>query len=561
MSVASMFDGGPERRGLLVSGAVLVGGGLLLLCIGMPLAIYTQCRIDVPAKHMAVLTRRTGENLENGEEIAPDDQHKGLQLKVLTEGRYFYNPYVWDWEVYPMVEIPEDKMGVRVRLYGDDLPYGHFVATQENEKGIVREVLRPGRYAINAIVIDASGQSLNGRHLSDYVEIVELHDPVTIPAGFKGVLTNLAGPMPEDPNQLLVPDGYRGVQEETLEPGTYYMNPYMYRIDPIDCRSQRFNLAENRDMGFPSKDGFWVSLDGIIEFSVNPERAAEVYVTYNEVGNDEYGERSVGEEIIRKVIMPNARSFCRLRGSNSSGRDFISGETRSAFQRAFQQAIADTCGKQGIDIIQALVTKISPPQAIAGPVRDREIARQELKQYAQEQSQFEEEAKLATEKALVTQKEKLVDAQREVIRMTTEAMQRQEVALAEANRDLEVAEELLKAAKDQAEALLAEKRAEAAVIHFANEAEAAGWKRSVEALDGDGDAFARYVMYQKLAPGFRTIMANTADSPFMTVFQNFTGAASGLQPSPNTGPANLTSSQDKAEAMPTNSVTTTAGSK
>ena len=37
----------------------------------------------------------------------------------------------------------------------------------------------------------------------------------------------------------------------------------------------------------------------------------------------------------------------------------------------------------------------------------------------------------------------------------------------------------------------------------------------------DGEAYARYVLYQKLAPGYRSIMTNTADSPLMEVFRNF----------------------------------------
>ena len=95
------------------------------------------------------------------------------------------------------------------------------------------------------------------------------------------------------------------------------------------------------------------------------------------------------------------------------------------------------------------------------------------------------------------------------------------VALAEAYRDKEVAEKKLEAARDQAEAMLAKAAAEAAVIGFANEADAAGWKKAVEALGNDGEAYARYVLYQKLAPGYRSIMVNTADSPLMEIFRTF----------------------------------------
>lgn len=529
---------------------------LLLMFVAFCFLGYQWCRIDVPAKHIAVLTKKTGQDMPNDAEISPSEDHKGLQKEVLSEGRYFRNPYHYDWAVYPMVEVPENKLGVRIRLHGDDLPYGDFVALNEQQKGIVEEVLRPGRYAINAIVKDSNGKVLQGfkRSKSDFVEIVELHDPVTIPAGFKGVVTNLAGPIPtqaehyEGPDEvtevdiestttspdlaavaenkgrekgLLVKPNYRGVQKETLNAGTYYLNPYMYRVQAIDCRSQRFNLADNYDMGFPSRDGFWVSLDGIIEFRVNPSKAATVYVTYNEVKNDAGSEVGIDQEIIRKVIMPNARSFCRIQGSSSSGRDFIGGETRSAFQESFQNEIRNTCKIQGIEIVQALITKINPPQAIAGPVRDREVASQQLKQFQQEKLQQDEEAKLAREVALVAQVKRLVDADQEVVKITTEAKKNQEIAIAQAERDKAVAQKELEAAKDKASAILARQRAEAAVIGFANEADAAGWKASVKAFGGDGKAYARYVLYQKMAPGFKSIMTNTADSPLMRVFDNF----------------------------------------
>jgi len=304
-----------------------IGGGLgialsLLFCIFAYFA-YTQFRIDVPAKHFSVLTKKTGIDLENNQEIAPDADHKGLQLNVLPEGRYFYNCYSWKWAVYPMIEIPHDKMGVRIRLHGEDLPRGDFMATSDKTKGIIAEVLRPGRYAINAITIDKDNKNIIGieRGKSDYVEIIELWEPKIIPAGYKGIVTNLSGPIPDDPNQLLVEEGKRGPQKKTLDEGTYYLNPYQFRINTIDTRSQRFNLAQGGNMLFPSKDGFPISLDAIIEFRVKPDEAANTYVTYNDITNDTPGASRIAEEIIKKVIMPNARAFCRIQGANSSARE------------------------------------------------------------------------------------------------------------------------------------------------------------------------------------------------------------------------------------------------
>ncbi len=461
---------------------------------------YSNCRIDVPSRHIAILIKKTGKDLTNDMEIAPSEEYKGVQKIKLSEGRHFYNPFVWDWEIVPMIEVAANKLGVKVRKTGDDLGYGEIIAWQENQKGIVPDVLRPGRYPINS-----------------YAETVEFHDPVSVPAGFKGVVTLLAAPIPEDPNVLMVKPGFRGVQKETLDAGRYYINPYVKRIDLVDCRSQRFNLAKNKDMGFPSKDGFWVSLDGIIEFRVKPERASEVFVTYNDVSNDD----AIKEEIISKIILPNARSFCRIQGSNKSGRDFISGDTRIQFQKDFQDAMRMECEPLGIEIIQALITQINPPQAIAGPVRNREVARQKLNQYNQQIRQQASEMNLAVEQELVKRGQALVRADQAVVTMTVQARRMQEVAITKANENLSVAGYKLDAAKDEAAATIARGKAKADVLRFDNEAEAAGWSEAVQAFGGNGDEYARYILFQALAPGYHKIMANTANSPLMDIFGSF----------------------------------------
>ncbi|TWT61862.1 SPFH domain-containing protein [Rubinisphaera italica] len=510
--------------------ALLFGSGsLVLFVIGAILFGYLALnffRIDIPTAHMAILIKKTGDNLTNDQEVAPTAEFKGVQREYLLEGTHWRNPYNWDWKIIPQEEVSQGKMGVLVSLTGDNLGYGEFLARTDPKvellqggvltKGIVPGYLNAGRYPINP-----------------YLFKMELHDPIVVPAGFRGVVTNLSGPMPEEANTLLVPPDFRGVQKETLGTETYYFNPYEKRVNLVDCRSQRFNLAEKKDMGFPSKDGFWVSLDGIVEFRIMPEHAAEVYVTYNEQDNGE----KIDEEIIRKVIMPIARSFCRVEGSKNSGRDFISGETRIGFQKKFEEAMRTECQPLGIEIVVALITNISPPQQIAEPVRKRELAKQEEKQYQQQILQQTSEQNLAIEKELVKRKRELIQAEQEVVKLTTQAMREQEVAVTKANENLEVAKLKLEAAADEAEAIIARGTAEADVVGFNNEADAAGWKRAVEAFSGDGDAYARYVLNQKIAPSYQKIMANTQDSPIMKIFESFATPSSIPKPEPSSTPA------------------------
>lgn len=512
-------------RGAGRYGAMLVG--LIVALVGMAYVAFNQFRIEVPREKIAILIKKTGTDITNADEIAPGEEYKGVQAGVLREGVYWRNPLHWDWEIVDQTQIPQGKLGVKISLTGDNLPYGEFLAKVDENgnpftKGIMPDVLRAGRYPINKYVFD-----------------VEEHDPVTVPAGYKGVVTNLAGPFPQNPNSLLVEEGERGVQKDTFEPGTYYVNPYVTRINLVDCRSQRFNLAEKKDMGFPSKDGFWVSLDGVIEFRVTPEKAAEVFVVYNESENGE----KIDQEIISKVILPNARSFCRLEGSNNRGREFIQGDTRTKFQENFQKDMRAACEPLGIEIIQALITRIKPPQQIAGPVRDREIAKQQEKQYQQQILQQESEQQLAIEQELVKQRQDLVKADQEVVKITTQAKREQQVAVTKANERKGVADFKLQAAQDEAQAIVARGKAEAEVIHFENEADAAGWKRAVEAFSGNGQEYAQYVLFQKLSSAYRSMMVNTADSPIMRIFESF------VEPTGNSSPTSpLADSLERASS-------------
>ena len=524
-------------------------GAILFACVLLAVfgwMVYSMFRIDVGTGEMAVLIHKTGKDLNNDDEVAPAPEYKGVQREVLKEGRYFRNPYEWDWDVIPQTVIPDDKLGVLVSLTGEDLPYGEFLAQVDEQgnpvtKGILANVLNPGRYAINPYLFRIE---------------YEQHEPVVVPAGYRGVVTNLAGPFANDPNVLLVEEGERGVQKTTLGEGRHYVNPYVTRISLVDCRSQRFNLAEKRDMGFPSKDGFWVSLDGRIEFKIDEAKASEVFVTFNEDHNGD----AIDEEIIQKVIMPNARSFCRLRGSNKLGKEFM--ETRKQFQDDFETAMRSACEPLGIEIIQALITSLQPPQQIAEPVRQRELAKQEELMFQQEIKQQEQERLLAEKVELVQQRKSLITVEKDIVMAVTEAERLQEVAVTEANQDLEVAKIRLDAAKDKAEAIVARGKAEADVIRFQNEAEAAGWKQAVAAFAGNGSQYAQYVLFQKMAVAYRRIMVNTADSPIMKIFETFAvGSPRGTTEGPASSPPTGQAAGSNSPKLPSGNASPKAASK
>ncbi len=503
------FRGWSGRTGRALSGMGL--GVLAVVALVLGIVGYHAYLVEVPTNHQAVLISKTGLDLEPDMEVAPPPseggpRYKGVQARVLTEGRYFYNPFLWDWEIREQVVIPPGKIGVRVALAGDELPPGQILA-EPGQKGILREILRPGRYAYNW-----------------YAEEIRQYDPVTIPAGFVGVVTNLAGPIAKTPNALLVEAGERGVQKKFLPPGTYYLNPFEYRVSLVDGRSQRYDLSEHDTLEFLSADGFPVVIDGAIEFRLIEEKIPEIYTLYNETLNDD----DVSEEIIAKIIQPESRSICRIHGSRLSGSAFF-GEERQQFEQKLVETLKANCLKQGVEIVSVTISSIRPPAAIIALNQTREVAKQQMAQFKQEKLQQESEARLKVEKLRAEQKKQLVDAEREIVEKTTLATQQQNTSKIEAQRKLDVAQIELEAAKDQAAKVVAGAQAQADVIRYKNKAEVAGLAARVRAFQGDGQALARNILIEKIAPAFRSIMSNT-DGPIMDLFASM--SRPGAPPSP-----------------------------
>src|SRR5262245_13866879 len=198
-------------------------------------------RVEVEKGEYLVRVHRWGKNLPEGEIVAPDDAYKGVMLEVSGEGRHFLNPIIWGYEKLPLVNVPAGKCLVLTRKFGKDIPKEDLqrgdILAGEGERGIVREVLLPGSYRLNPYAFKW-----------DEVSAVEI-GPDQV-----GVRTLKVGKDPRtlavDPKRtrFVVPDGYRGVQETVVRNGTYYLNPYVESISPVEVRSHR---AELTDIEFP----------------------------------------------------------------------------------------------------------------------------------------------------------------------------------------------------------------------------------------------------------------------------------------------------------------------
>lgn len=528
------------------SGPRLPLGALLLIALAaLPAYGIFQwffCRIEVEQGKLAVLIAKTGANLPSGRIIAGPEE-KGIRLATLGEGRHFRNPLFWDWYLVPIAEVPPGKVGVVTRLFGKEPPSGTVLVEgtiedtdiENAEKGILREVLRPGRYRLNPMAY-----------------ALETHEAVEIKPGFVGVVTNLVGTPPRDPNRYVVEAGERGVQKTTLGPGVHYVNPYAVRIDAIDVRQKRLEftqdprllaktrkedpkwkyLSDHVAIVFPSSDGFEIEVKLTVTWQVDEKRAPEAFVR---IGKSADVAR-YDDDVVQIVLTPAIRGYARIEGSKFEATQYISGASRTTFQNALLEKVRAACAPKGILIHEVLVSDIEPPAEIADPIRQREIAKEELARNLNQIKQAQAEQTLARQTALVAQERARVESETKKIQQVITAKNRQEVAMIDQEKLLMVARTDLEAAKLEASAILSRGQAEADVIHAKNEAEAEALKRAVEAFRSPA-AFAAYTFATRVAPSVRGVFADPA-SPFGRLFTEMIEPVpgGGASPSPSPGP-------------------------
>jgi regulator of protease activity HflC (stomatin/prohibitin superfamily) len=468
----------------LIKHAIIWGAVAALILVAL---FTTQGLVIVENKMAAVLIRKTGDPLPTGEILAMTDDHKGIQLALLPEGWHWKNPFVWDWKYVQQTEIGPGQIGVQVRNFGKPLDPGQVIA-RDGQKGVIQQVLGQGRHLINP-----------------YAYTVKTYPAVAIEAGHVGVVTLVSGREPKNPNEFLVEPGERGIQKDTIAPGTYYENPFIKLITSVDIRSHRFDMAKEKIIRFPSLDGFDITMEGTIEWYVDPNRVAEVTVKFVD-------KRDLVTCVTEDIILPFARAFSRIEGSKHLAREFIGGLTREKFQEEFLKGLKTNCAELGIMIQSALIRQIMPPAEISKPIKDRELAIRMREMFEQQKERERQQKLLAMEEKMKDRKTQLTQANADVSVSVTKATQEKEVAVIESNRMLEVAKLQLQAAKNRAEARVAEGKAKADVVVFKNAAEAQGLKNSAAAF-GDGHTYVRYLLNQKLAPSMSYILSNT-EGPF-----------------------------------------------
>jgi uncharacterized membrane protein YqiK len=233
--------------------------------------------IEIGADELGIVQAIDGEPMPPGRNFAPDraqNAHnnfqdpiafikrggvKGIQLRTLPPGLWPIHPYLFRVSISKATMIPPGKVGVVTASDGDRLDPGRlngkaidghlnfqdaeqFIASG-GQKGPQVETLTPGTYRILTQSVP-----LEGGDAKPGLFFVRLFDATVINENQVGLIEALDG-APLDPrdyvatqvdghdnftdsNEFIRRGGQRGPQKDILLPGTYYINPLLFKVIP-----------------------------------------------------------------------------------------------------------------------------------------------------------------------------------------------------------------------------------------------------------------------------------------------------------------------------------------
>jgi hypothetical protein len=455
----------------------------------------------VPPDKMLVLIAKTGKEMPPGQIIAESGQ-KGVLLEPLGPGRHFVNPFLYERQLKDQIVVRGGEVGVVISKFGRELPSGEFLAGA-GERGIQREVLMPGTYKLNPYAYEVRA-----------VKMVEIEP------GYVGVVTARSG---KPAHSQLAEPGERGVQKTVLQPGLYALNPEAYSVERIEIGFNQVTMAhagklpttkttgqfaekqqrmaeqigqglpaEERLMGqsgvpvlpavtFPSSDGFEITIDVTLLWQLLPQDAPSVVSRYGNI-----------KKIEQNILIPQINSTARIKGSTFGAVDFIVGDKREEFQRAFQDTIKTTLEEKKLQVDLALVQDTLVPDNISGPIQDARIAAEWNTTNAEKTKTEAKKAELDENVGKIRQVEQVVEFETQRLEGNIRAEQEKQVNEIAAQTRLLVAELARQTAAIRADIRRKLGGAEAKVVEMKGKAEGEGYALQVKAVGTPAD----YAFYQ-----------------------------------------------------------------
>lgn len=362
----------------------------------------------------AILARKVAcDSFQDAEAFLRNGGRKGRQTGIITPGSYRINTLLFDIEITDMSTIPDNAVGIVTTLEGKAIETGSIAGkTIDNHNNFqdVDAFLDKGGYkGLQEQVILAGSYFIN-----PWFAKLEMVKMTEIAIGHVGVVISFVGNDGVDISGAefkhgnIVAKGSKGVWAEPLGPGKYPVNPYIMKVELVPTTNLVLNWATARSEAH--------QLDK--NLSTITVRSRDGFTFNLDVSQIIHIPTTEAPKVIARfgnmsnlvtqVLEPTIGNYFR---NSAQGSDVISFLTsRKERQTAAKEHIGHVLDQYNVFGVDTLIGDIVPPETLMKTLTDRKIAEEQKITYDTERLAQETRQKLEKETAIAEMQKEIVKA-------------------------------------------------------------------------------------------------------------------------------------------------------
>jgi uncharacterized membrane protein YqiK len=357
------------------------------------------------------------DSFQDGAAFLEAGGQRGPQMAVVPPGSYRINPLMFSVMMTDVLDIPQNRLGIVTTREGAALQTGEIagpvVAGHNGFQDPQAFVDKGGMKGLQEQVLLAGRYFINPRFAT-----VEIIDMVEVPIAHVGVVIAFVGRDGRDvtgeafSHGNLVSKGEKGVWITPLDPGRYAINPYTHKVRTVPTANVVLNWATGKTEAH--------MLDANLStISVRSGDGFKFNLDVSQIihipGRDApkvIARFGSVENLVTQVLEPTIGNYFRNAAQSSDIIDFL--RNRTERQEEARRAIEDALRDYDVGAVDTLIGDIAPPEALMKTLTDRKIADQERVTFLTQCEAQAVRQKLEQATALANTQSKVVDAERAV---------------------------------------------------------------------------------------------------------------------------------------------------
>jgi len=394
--------------------------------------VYMVPFTTIDRGHIGIVEARDGHPLSGGRVLAKTVEcntfqdarkfllnggERGPQISIIPPGTYRINTALFTVSTEEVLEIADNMVGIVTTKDGKPLATGEIAGKEIPGHNMYQDaeafITNGGHKGLQEQVILAGRYYINPRFAT-----VETSPMTQVPIANVGVVIAYVGDEGKDvtgdsfKHGNLVSRGEKGVWVDPLDPGKYPINPFTHKVELVPTANIVLNWATGKSEAHKLDE----------KLCTITVRSSDGFTFNLDVSQIIHVPRNDAPKVIARfgtmanlvtqVLEPTIGNYFRNAAQTSDVIEFL--KKRSERQAEAKTAIAAALSEYNVNAIDTLIGDITPPEALMKTLTDRKIAEQEQVTYKTQQLAEETRKDLQQAHAMADTQARVVDAERSV---------------------------------------------------------------------------------------------------------------------------------------------------